>query len=519
MSNRDSSLINTSRLSLQEAWRVAGISISTLLLLTFYLYQQTIVYLVGIWNQMGTGNYAHGYLVLLISVYLIIDNRQRLKVLSPCPVSGAIFAVMVACLLWMVAVLVDIAMLQTVGLLLLILTLVWMVLGGPVTKILLFPIVYIGFAIPVWFPLSPVLQGLTADAVFWMIRVLEVPALRIENMIVIASGKLSIEEACGGLNYFLAAMTLGTLYGYLNYTTLAARVFIVLISAGSALLLNILRVFIVVYLGYKTDMQHPYVNDHLTLGWYLFGGLVTILLVIDSLWHRMRHSEFNTKSVLADEVQAPCNKGKSQFLVFTLIAALLISTGPVAIKLLTRQSASDSFSLRLDAFSTIGQWSSVAADDDDWVPQYRGADNYKMAFLGDDNQQVQLFMGVYSRQQQGEELINDLNTICDGKTWHCTYQRGKVLNTAGRQVFEQLLVNNVGEQRLVWYWYHVAEQDTINKYYAKALQLVGMLKGAQQASVIAIATPLGLDPELARKRLAQFSKELTPRVGRWLDGH
>ena len=55
----------------RDTWRVAGISITVLLLLILFLYQQTILYLIGKWNQLEVGDYGHGYLVLLISVYLI----------------------------------------------------------------------------------------------------------------------------------------------------------------------------------------------------------------------------------------------------------------------------------------------------------------------------------------------------------------------------------------------------------------------------------------------------------------
>jgi len=266
----------------RDAWRVAGISIAALLLLTFVLYQQTILYLIGMWNQLEEGDYGHAYLVLLISVYLIFYNRQRLVALTPCPEYRAIWAVLTASLLLMVAALVDVEMLQTVGLLLLVLSMIWALLGTRVTQILVFPILYIGFAIPIWFPLSPILQDLTADVVFWAIRLMEIPALRIENMIVLPAGRISIEEACSGLRYFLAALALGTLFAYLNYTAFSARLIVVLVSAGAAVFVNILRVFIVVYLGYTTDMQHSLISDHLMFGWYLFGGAVVILLVIDT---------------------------------------------------------------------------------------------------------------------------------------------------------------------------------------------------------------------------------------------
>ena len=71
-------------------------------------------------------------------------------------------------------------------------------------------------------------------------------------------------------------------------TPCARRLVVVLIAAAAAVLGNMVRVFIVVYLGYATDMQHPLIRDHLALGWYLFGGLVVILLFLDARLQRHR---------------------------------------------------------------------------------------------------------------------------------------------------------------------------------------------------------------------------------------
>ncbi len=508
--------LELNRLQTQDSWRLAGASIALLLLLTGFLYQQTIVFLLSIWNQLETGNYTHGYLVLLISVYLIYNKREQLKALPPCPSYSGLFALMIVCMLWLVAALVDVEMLQTVALLLILLSLVWSVLGHRVVGILLFPILYIGFAIPVWFPLSPVLQEVTADVVFWLIRIIEVPAYRLENMIVLPGGRMSVEEACGGLNYLLAALTLGTLYGYLNYAKLSVRVFIVLVSAGAAVLVNILRVFIVVYLGYETDMQHPYVEDHLSLGWYLFAGLILLLLIIDIFWHWLHKSNSHAVQNIEERAPLPCGKGKTQFLMFVFLAVFLLASAPATVSWLGKQQAVESSIFKPAPFASIEQWS-VTISADDWVPKYGGAIVRKMRFIDENNQQMHLFLGMYHRQTQGQELINDLNAISDGKIWHSKYQRAKIQNVGGRQVFEQIIVNNDGVQRLVWYWYHVAERDTINKYYAKILQVVGLVTGVPQASVVAVATRLDADPDKTREKLDSFVRVLTPQVNHWID--
>ena len=156
--------------------------------------------------------------------------------LTPCPEYRAIVAAVSASMLWLIAALVDIEMLQMVGLLLLVLSILWALTGLASDQ----DTGISGFLY--WLchshlvSIIPVLQNLTADAVFWIIRVMEIPALRIENMIVLPAGKLSLEEACSGLRYFLAVLTLGSFYGYLNYVTFRARLFVLLVAAGAAVL-------------------------------------------------------------------------------------------------------------------------------------------------------------------------------------------------------------------------------------------------------------------------------------------
>ncbi|MDX2507686.1 MAG: EpsI family protein [Gammaproteobacteria bacterium] len=501
-----------------ETWRIAGVSIITLLLLTFVLYQQSILYLVGKWNQLEGGDYGHGYLILAISIYLIFYNRQRLRALIPCLEYRAIVAVVLASILWMMAALVGIEILQIVALLPLVLSIVWALSGSRVTRILVFPVLYIGFAIPVWFPLTPLLQELTADAVFWSIRVMEIPALRIENMIVLPSGKLSIEEACAGMRYLMAALILGSLYAYLNYVTFYSRLIIVLVSAVAAVLANILRVFIVVYLAYTTDMQHPLVSDHVTLGWYLFGGLVVVLLVLEAQLHRKwLHNPNETLDNVVRE-QPPCNKGKLQYISFVLIVAIFISAAPITVFWMSKPSQFDSYPVQIILPSSAGEWTATDANEDDWTPQYRGAIAHKMVYNDKNNHEIQLYLGLYAVQRQGEELINVLNRISDDKIWRIMYQKAKLYNIGGQQVLEQLLKKNDGSQRLVWYWYRVAGQNTVNKYQAKALQVLGLLKGKQQSSIVAIATKLDDEPESARKILGQFIEEMDSSIDRVIDG-
>ncbi len=493
----------------RHAWRIAGISIATLLLLVLVLYQQTVLYLSGLWNNFEIGEYGHGYLVLAISIFLVVRNRRQLALLTPCPNYRALPAVITACLLWLASVLVDVNMMQTVGLLLIVLAVIWMVLGSKVTSAMMFPVLFLGFAIPIWFPLSPLLQDLTADVVFWFIRLLDVPALRQENMIIVPAGNLSIEEACSGLRYLLAALTLGMLYAYLNYETFRARLLVVLISAAAAVVANIVRVFIVVYLGYATEMQHPYVHDHLMLGWYLFGGLVAMLLFIDTrLYRHYRESDANSEAnhaVLQPErtKYAVCTKGKQHYAITLIVTAIIVSIAPAIVYAVNNQPRMKNIDIDIRLPAGTGGWKGPLVVEDDWMPVYHGAITTRQQYIKD-NDQIITYIGYYPAQKQGQELINDLNRINNKEIWRTRYPRARLNNTGARRVLEQLMQKSDGTKRLVWYWYRVAGRKTTNKYVAKMLQVVGLLGRDTQAHIVAIAVDANDDIELARGVLTGF---------------
>lgn len=492
-------------LSMRNNWLVAVWSLVILLLLTLGLYQQTVLYLLGLWNQLEMGEYAHGYLVLAISAYLIVRNRKTMSVLSPSPNYIAMLAVIASSMLWMVAVLVGVNVVQTVGLLLLVLSIVWLVLGNEVMRTLLFPILFIGFALPIWFPLSPLLQDLTADVVFGLMRGIGVPALREGNVIVVSAGKLSIEEACSGLRYLLAALTLGTLYAYLNYVTLRARVSVVLVSAAAAILANWLRVAIVVYLGHVTDMQHPLVHDHLSLGWYLFGGLVIVLLIVDAWLHRYQSSEkANSMSQKNNFRSFVDTKRERNYVVLVLAGILVVSVAPVTVYSVNHLPGADDKPDTVRLPEMIGDWHRGAAVEDSWKPIFHGAINHKHSYQKDDNSVI-LYVGYYHAQKQGEELINELNRISNKEIWRTRYPGPQLRSMGDWQILEQLLEHSNNKRRLVWYWYNIAGQFTTNKYAAKIYQLLGLLTGKREAMVVAVAIDIDDDLEHAREVLSKFT--------------
>jgi EpsI family protein len=344
-----------------------------------------------------------------------------------------------------------------------------------------------------------------------------IPALRQEHLIVLPAGRLSIDTACSGLRFLLAALTLGVFYAYFNYGKTWSRALVVLICAGAAIVLNFLRVYIVVYLAYVTEMQHPLVRDHLGLGWILFGGLVLILLAIDFAFVRSRGNAGMAGSRGGRPVAGGvCNYGYTRLGVALFAALVLLSAAPATARW-TQGSIVAAEPVVPVLPAGTGGWSGPAAADDRWRPVYQGAFAQQRAYRKDGHE-LSLYIGYYPVQTQGSEVINDLNRIGGTGYWREVYSRGRPTRVGESMVLEQVLERG-DQQRLVWYWYRIAGCHTVNRYEAKWLQALGLLRGDLHASVVALAVDPRDNMAAARKLLGEFMGAMEHALVRAADGN
>jgi len=141
------------------------------------------------------------------------------------------------------------------------------------------------------------------------------------------------------------------------------------------------------------------------------------------------------------------------------------------------------------------------------MPQYHGAISEKIDYLVE-GENISLFIAYYPFQKQGVEVINDLNRISNKKIWGTAYSHSRVRNLHGHDVMEQMVVNGQNNKLLIWYWYNIGGQITVNKYEAKVLQLVGMLSGQTKAYMIAVAVPVNDDIEQSRELMQKLVNDL-----------
>lgn len=119
------------------------------------------------------------------------------------------------------------------------------------------------------------------------------------------------------------------------------------------------------------------------------------------------------------------------------------------------------------------------------------------------------------KQAQGAELINELNSLYDDKRWKKrdeNIQKLQLKNGETILINELQLENSSQRNRLIWYWYRVANRNTAKPITAKLLELWKLTGSSPLSAVVALATDYNDSPDAARENLRRFALDAYPAI-------
>ncbi len=238
-----------------------------------------------LWTDTDNSIYTHGYLVAATAAWLIWRRREYINGAPAAPVSGALVLLFVAELLWLLAFQSGIGL----GYLILLPVLLWLVVligfGLGVARVLLLPLAYPYFAMPIWGVLNPLAQWGTVFAVRPLLYMAGVNAYFAGNVVHLSSATIEIAGGCSGLRYIMVALAIATLLGELRNDSLRMRVQLLALATALAVIGNWIRVFIVILAGDLTHMQNYLVkHSHVGFGWCVFAVAMLIFFLIERRW-------------------------------------------------------------------------------------------------------------------------------------------------------------------------------------------------------------------------------------------
>jgi len=473
------------------------------------LFYQTTLAMAKVWLVNET--FTHGFLIIPITLWLIWVKKDHLSKLYPVPEPLTLVITFFLSCLWLVSALIDVKVAMQLCMISIILTLIWAILGRTIFFYLLFPFLFLYFAVPLGQGLIPVLMDLTANNTVYMIRLTGIPIYQDGLNFILPSGNWSVVEECSGVRYLIATLTLGIVYAYLNYASLKKRLIFIAFTIIVPILANTLRAFIIVMLGHYSGMKIATGADHLLYGWVLFGIIIFTMFYIGSFW-RDSKGDFDEKAPVSES-----HTLKSYTASYLAISLLVISLFQLLFYQLQSQTVETQHTA--DAIPTIdhfGPWQqSVNASA--WKPIFHQPDLTLSESYNSTQGSVQLDIGYFHSQRNGSETVSSNNKLVNpyGGDWKII--SSSVVNTDKFSVLETT-ISNSSQKLLTWQWYRMGELQTHSPYKAKIYQAyMQIISDRADGAFITLSTPLNEDKKAARILLSSFFNQSVEDMGRQLD--
>lgn len=480
----------------------------TALLLLFY---QTTLSTVAIWNSSET--FAHGFLIFPISAFLIWSRRKEIALITPRPDLRGLPVLLLFGFGWLLAYLAHVNVVQQYALVAMIPVLVWIILGVGVTRALTFPLGFLFFAVPVGEFLIPHMMDFTADFTVMALQFTGIPVYREGTFFTIPSGQWSVVEGCSGLRYLIASITLGCLYAYLTYRSTWRRIIFTILSLIVPVIANGLRAYMIVMIAHLSDMKLALGIDHLIYGWVFFGLVMLLLFWIGAFWREdLPQSEGDKPAATPSNVAAiPVRR-----IVLSALAAIAIAAVWPGYAAYLKSNVPLPVPIKLEAPAAANGWRADPAPLSDWQPDYKGSNASLMQTYRKGDKVVSLYIGYYTHQQEGAQLITSTNVIVRQKhpVWNNVGESKRAVTVSSQPLqIMQTKLRSPAQRLLVWNWNRIGDTYTVNAYFAKLLEAKARLLGQHDdATAIILSASYDGDMEAAATVLQEFIGDMLPSI-------
>lgn len=262
-------------------------------ILLILVYWPTFIWMNARFSEAET-YYSHGYLVPFVFAYLIWIKRKELRESVIKPVNLALLIFVPALLIHLLAYFFEINFVSGFTLLAVIFGLVLYLYGADITKKIIFPVMFLIFMIPLpqvmIINISFKMKMMAAQVATAVINLMGIPAIRDGSMVYLKpETTLTIGNPCSGLSSLIALTALGALYAHIVKMSNTRKIILFLLSIPVALLANIMRIVLLLLIGFAYDAKiatGKFVHGFLAFLLYVFAiaGLIIVGRILS--WER-----------------------------------------------------------------------------------------------------------------------------------------------------------------------------------------------------------------------------------------
>lgn len=465
-------------------WRLALPALVGTLVLILVLFRETVLATAAIWARSDT--YAHGFIVPPIALWLIWRKRSSIAVLAPGHSYLAVALFAGAGCAWLLGEVSAANVVSQFALTFMVVLAVPAVLGWEVARAVTFPLLFLFFAVPFGDFAMPKLMDWTAQVTILGLRLSGIPVHAEGLRFVIPTGSWSVVEACSGVRYLIASVTVGTLFAYLTYHSVRRRAMFICVSIVVPIVANWARAYMIVMLGHLSGNKLAVGVDHLVYGWVFFGIVIMAMFWIGARWRE------DEPPAAAPAPLSPTGAATPSYSLGAAGATVLVA----AVWPLAQWQVEHHLAAPVNQLAPLGQiqgWQTVAGGNEDWQPKFENPVASRQQTFESAGRVVGVFLGYYRNQDQRHKLVSSANVLVsnDDPVWTRTAggTRDLEFNQQVVRIREAELRALDGGRLVVWQWYwvngHWTSSDTMAKAYTALSRLTG--KGDDSAVIILYA--------------------------------
>ncbi len=251
-----------------------------LVFLFILLYFQVIIGLVNDW--WVDSNYSHGFLVPLVSAYLIWKKKDRLKSLEKKRSYWGFLILLSGLGIYIIGTAGSEYFSARFSLIIVLFGLIFYLNGKEWAKELLFPVAFLTFMVPIpyviYYSIAFPMQLFSTKLSYFILHSIGLPSIRQGNIIYLPNYSLEVVEACSGLRSLVSLLALGTFFAYVTFKSNLKRFILFLSIFPIAIGANIFRILITAVGAYVVSPKLA--EDFL----HKLSGLIVFLISVFSLF-------------------------------------------------------------------------------------------------------------------------------------------------------------------------------------------------------------------------------------------
>ena len=244
----------------------------------FLIYWPTFRWLVNTW--LSSDFYSHGFLVPLVSGFFVWTKREHLKTKYPSLVG--VFLLISGLALYALSFLSEIRVLGALSFWMVLIALVFLIFGVHTARVLLFPMLFLVFMIPLPFiqDLTYRLQEISLYSSSHLLILIRLPVTVSGSEIYLSTTTFTIGLPCSGINTLIALLALSAVYVYILTGSFCKRLGLFFLPFPLAIISNILRITSIIMVAYLFDVQTAtgWYHDLSSPIFFIIGFVVLILV-------------------------------------------------------------------------------------------------------------------------------------------------------------------------------------------------------------------------------------------------